>query len=329
MFAGGGGLSKGFMNAGYNLIAAFDNWKPACDLYRRNFTSHDLIECDLESKEAVSAIAAYAPNIIIGGPPCQDFSSAGKRNEGLGRADLTVSFAKIISNIRPQFFVMENVERAIKSKTLARARRIFNKAEYGLTIQVLNAALCGVPQLRKRLFVIGELNGRDNFLLDNLDSGLSDQPMSLRDFFGDQLGFTYYYRHPRSYKRRGIFSVDEPSPTIRGVNRPVPSGYKGHPGDPTTINRNIRALTTRERSLIQTFPKYFHLHGSKTDVEQIIGNAVPVKLSEYVAVALRSYILNTKNPLQFVDPIPSLLLSQSKTKSGDNEYDLQVANSRE
>ena len=63
---------------------------------------------------------------------------------------------------------------------------------------------------------------------------------------------------------------------MRGVNSPVPKGYPGHPGDPVGVTGKLRCLTTRERSLIQTYPKNFKLVGSKTDLEQIIGNAVPV-----------------------------------------------------
>ena len=67
----------------------------------------------------------------------------------------------------------------------------------------------------------------------------------------------FYYRHPRNYTRRAVFSIDEPSPTIRGVNRPIPKGYKGNRNDASKINGNVRSLTTRERSLIQTFPDDF------------------------------------------------------------------------
>ena len=209
----------------------------------------------------------------------------------MGRADLTIAFANIIKNILPSFFVMENVDRAFRSKTFSKAKNIFKKAGYGVSIKILDAGFCGVPQLRKRLFVIGQLYGPDGFLDSLLDNKLSSKPMTLRDYFGGSLGVEHYYRHPRSYKRRGIFSIDEPSPTVRGVNRPIPSGYPGHAGDPSPITDKIRPLTTKERSIIQTFPESFILDGNKTDVEQIIGNAVPVKLAEFVALRLKEYFL--------------------------------------
>ncbi len=290
LFAGGGGLSAGFKNAGFNIIAAFDNWEPAIALYKANFKDHPIVKCDLSNPRAFEEIAAFSPDIIIGGPPCQDFSSAGKRDETLGRADLTISYANIMSKIRPSFFVMENVDRAFKSKIFSQAKTIFKKAGYGVSIRILDASLCGAPQLRKRLFVIGERDGEDGFLEASLDHHLANKPMTLRNYFGNRLGIEHYYRHPRSYARRAVFSIDEPSPTVRGVNRPVPSGYPGHSGDTSPVNSNVRPLTTKERSMIQTFPQSFVLVGSKTEVEQIIGNAVPVKLAEYVATRLKEYL---------------------------------------
>ncbi|WP_270446564.1 DNA cytosine methyltransferase, partial [Anaeroglobus sp. AF13-6AC] len=118
---------------------------------------------------------------------------------------------------------------------------------------------------------------------------LADAPMSMRDYFGDSLGIDYYFRVPRSYSRRGIFSIDEPCQTIRGVDRPIPPGYPGHPSDPVEIGPQVRALTIEERSYVQTFPRDFVFQGNKTDLNQMIGNAVPVKLAEYVATALRTY----------------------------------------
>ena len=279
LFAGGGGLSLGFILSGFNVVAAFENWKPAIKLYEANF-KHPVIDMDLSKKEAIDKIAEYEPSIIIGGPPCQDFSSAGKRDESLGRSDLTVSFAEIVSTLKPYYFVMENVDRSLKSSAMNNAWNCLKKSGYGLTIKVLNASHYGVPQNRKRLFVVGELGAKDQFLSEFLDEGKAEKTMTVRDYVGNRFGITHYYRHPRSYKRRGVFSIDEPSPTVRGVNRPVPKGYLGHAGDPVQITENLRPLTTKERSLIQTYPDEFRLVGCKTDLEQIIGNAVPINLGE-------------------------------------------------
>ena len=290
LFCGCGGLSLGFQNAGYDIVAAYDNWDEAIKIYDKNF-NHNVIKRDLNDTENVDDIANFHPNIIIGGPPCQDYSSAGHRDESLGRANLTISYAEIVTKIRPQYFLMENVPTIQKSDKLATVLRMFHEAGYGITQMVLDASKCGVPQKRKRFVVIGGLGEKDGFLDGILIKGQSNKSMTLRDYFGDSLGFEYYFRVPRSYSRRGIFSIDEPSMTIRGVDRPVPKGYPGHPGDPVPLDDSIRTLTYQERSWIQTFPRDFDWgEGSKTNLNQAIGNAVPVKLAEYIANCLRTYI---------------------------------------
>ena len=290
LFAGCGGLSLGFQNSGFEIVAAFDNWQPAINVYRQNF-NHPIFEYDLSQlNNNYSVFQKYVPDVIIGGPPCQDFSSAGKRNEDLGRGDLSITFAQIVSSLRCQWFIVENVDRFNKTNKYTEFRQILKLAGYGLTEKVLDASLCGVPQKRKRFFCIGELGGEDDNLQIYLEKKLSIKSTSIRDYLGNSLGIEYYYRHPRTYQRRAIFSIDEPSPTIRGVNRPIPKNYKLHLGDVAPVTPDLRPLTTRERSYIQTFPDDFIFVGSKTDLEQMIGNAVPIKLAEYVAKCLFSYI---------------------------------------
>lgn len=290
LFAGCGGLSLGFQNAGFQIRAAFDNWKPALEVYRANF-SHEILDLDLSGIEP-TFFAQFEPQMIIGGAPCQDFSSAGKRDENTQRADLTVQFAEIVAAVRPEWFVMENVSRIIKSRILQESLMIFKNAGYGLTHTILNAQFYQVPQSRKRFFLIGKLKEEDNFLNEILAKKQSTKPMTVFDYLGADLNTEYYYRHPRSYQRRGIYSVHEPSPTIRGVNRPIPKTYVRHPQDACAPDGNVRPLTTRERGLIQTFPPDFQFFGGKTDLEQMIGNAVPVKLAEFVAECIREYKVN-------------------------------------
>ncbi|WP_414550404.1 DNA cytosine methyltransferase [Anabaena sp. CCY 0017] len=294
LFAGCGGLSLGFENSGFEIVAAFDNWLSAINVYQQNF-QHPIFQYDLSQVNSNYALFhKFLPDVIIGGPPCQDFSSAGKRNEDLGRGDLSITFAKIISGVHSQWFVMENVPRFSKSNKYKEFRQILKTAGYGLTEKVLDASLCGVPQKRKRFFCIGELGGEDEKLQPYLDANLSTKPKTIRDYLGNSLGLEYYYRHPRTYQRRAIFSIDEPSPTVRGVNRPIPKNYQQHPRDAAPVTPNSRPLTTRERSYIQTFPDDFIFAGSKTDLEQMIGNAVPVKLAEYIAKCLLMYIQDQK-----------------------------------
>ena len=292
LFCGCGGLSKGFEEAGYKIIAAFDNWDIATEVYSMNF-NHTVFKANIETLD-IEEYKKEDIDLVIGGPPCQDFSSAGKRDESLGRAELTEVFAIKVCEILPKWFVMENVERIKKSPYLLSVKETFKKNGYGLTEIVLDASLCGVPQKRKRYFLIGGLKEEDDFLKENLEKNLAKKSMTVREYFGDKLGVEHYYRHPRSYQRRAIFSIDEPSPTIRGVNRPIPSTYVFHKGDTCKDREKIRALTSEERMMLQTFPKDFKLKGTKTEVEQMIGNAVPVNLAKYVGNCLKEYI-NEKN----------------------------------
>ena len=297
-------MSLGFQKAGFNILAGFEHWDTAILCYKRNF-KHPVEDIDLSNEEhAIEIITKYNPDIIIGGPPCQDFSGAGKRIEG-ERANLTISYAKIVSKILPKYFVMENVERVTNSNAYKEARNIFKEAGYGLTEKVLDASFCGVPQKRKRFFCIGQKNGMDGFLDVLLSTNQSIFPMTVREYFENQnydITIEYYYRHPRSYQRRGIFSIDEPSPTIRGVNRPKPIKYLKHKGDPCDPE-GIRNLSFLERALIQTFPENFIWDDSPYLTEQMIGNAVPVNLARYVASCLLRFFkgdVDTLN-IRFID----------------------------
>jgi len=288
LFSGCGGMSLGFQNEGFEILAAFDNWEPAVSVYRDNF-NHPIFQSDLQTEKAKEQIAQFDADIIIGGPPCQDFSIAGKREFEGRRANLTIRFAEIVSAIKPEWFVMENVYNIEKSPILPLAVQILHNAGYGITMQVLDASRCGVPQARHRFFMIGRLNESDGFLSEALTQGLSLHKMSIHDYLGNSLQTGFYYMHPRTYLRRAVFSVHEPSATIRGINRPIPQNYKRHHADKAAIEDGVRALTTKERSYIQTFPDWFQFNGNPSDMELAIGNAVPVNLAAYVAKRVMEY----------------------------------------
>jgi DNA (cytosine-5)-methyltransferase 1 len=224
LFSGCGGLSLGMEQAGFKLVAAFDSWDIAIKSYRQNF-SHEAHTVDLAALGARSHLEQYQANIIVGGPPCQDFSSCGLRDETRGNANLTLVFANLVTTLKPHFFIMENVARFARTTTYQQARAMFKKAGYGLSEKILNANDSGVPQNRYRFFWIGECGGEDNAVAPYLNAPKRDRPLTVRDYFRHHslpLEIEHYYRHPRSYRRRAIFSIDEPSPTIRGANRPIP-----------------------------------------------------------------------------------------------------------
>ena len=291
LFCGCGGFSLGFQNAGFEIIGAFDNWKPAAETYKANFT-HPFYLMDVASWEALNIIRALKPEVIIGGPPCQDFSVCGKRNTGGARANLTLSFADIICDVKPAYFVMENVTGARDTGVYAMALKNMRSAGYGIETVILDASLCGVPQKRKRLFAIGGLNKSDiSFRLGQIIRGtLAQKPLTVREYMGAEIDFEHYYRHPRQYNSRAIFSIDEPSATIRGTNSNLAPGYKGNSQDSAPLSPSIRAINSYERARIQTFPPGFLFKGNKGEIDQQIGNAVPVNIAKFVGDALKKYI---------------------------------------
>lgn len=279
-------MSLGFQNAGFQIVAAYDNWQPAIDIYQRNF-QHPVFKKDLSTENIVPELRDFHPDMIIGGPPCQDFSIAGKREFKGERANLTLKYGQIVSEVRPKWFVMENVYNIEKSPVFNEVLSIFKSAGYGITKHVWDASYMGVPQMRRRYFVIGKLGEKDDFMLDKLLSGLSKERMTVRKYFESKpITAEFIYQHPRSYKRRAIFSVDEPLSTIRSVNRPIPSNYIFHPADKTNDLSKVHVLTSKERSLIQSFPDSFVFVGTTSSIEKAIGNAVPVKMAEFIARAI-------------------------------------------
>ena len=289
LFSGCGGLSMGFENAGFEILMALDNMPVAVEIYKKNF-DHDCQEHDLSDvPKTVEMLKGLDYDGVIGGPPCQDFSSAGPRDPMGKRANLTYSFMDTIIELQPKFFVMENVPTIKGTEILDDICERFQEVGYGLTAVILNAALCGVPQRRKRFFLIGELQSANNKFIESLSQNLAIKEMTVKDYFGDKIEFEFYYRHPRSYARRGVYTVDEPSATIRGVNRPIPPNYKKHSADKADPSKqNVHVLSSMERAQIQTFPDDFILSNIKSKDQVLIGNAVPVKLGEFVAKALKS-----------------------------------------
>ncbi|WP_181168817.1 DNA (cytosine-5-)-methyltransferase [Mesorhizobium sp. B2-4-17] len=229
LYAGAGGMGLGLRRAGFELVRAYDHMQCAVDVYNRNLGYHAVV-ADLGNVASIAPeICKLRPDMIVGGPPCQDFSPAGARVEG-ERANHTRTFALYVCAAAPAWFMMENVQRARNSSAWADAREMLKNAGYGLTQLVVNAARYGVPQKRQRLIVVGCRGERDGFLLGSIQHAAAPEPMSLRAVFDDRLG-DHVYNHPRTPGRRGVWSVDSPSPTIRNARRPQPATYEPHPND--------------------------------------------------------------------------------------------------
>ncbi len=256
-------MSLGFKRAGFEMIQAYDSWDKAVEVYRRNL-GESVWQADLKDVFRIApTLAALAPDIMIGGPPCQDFSAAGERVEG-ERAALTRAFAMLVVIVRPRWFVMENVPLAVRSQAWTDARAMLVKSGYGLTEAKLDASYYGVPQRRRRLFVVGRLGEQDGFLESSLAAARSPKPMTIRDMLGDALGDACFFQ-PRVSGNRGIWTTDGPAPTIcRSSKRPIPPNYRPHPSDsvlidagafytrPYYIGRGVRTLDEPAPAVIRT-----------------------------------------------------------------------------
>lgn len=154
LFAGAGGFSLGFERAGFHTLWAADCSAAAVETFGRNL--HGKAEC----VEIESAMRCRRPTVIIGGPPCQGFSSAGMRKTGDERNSLVAAFARIVARTRPEAFVFENVEGFLTSERGRRVHELLQPliaAGYRIHLQKINAANFGVPQHRKRVLAVGGL----------------------------------------------------------------------------------------------------------------------------------------------------------------------------
>lgn len=160
LFSGCGGLSLGFEGAGFEVISSYDSWLPAVETYGRNFR-HTAYLAELnEYSELPRSL------VIVGGPPCQGFSSAGRRQAEDERNTLVRVFANLVVSHRPMAFVFENVEGFL---TQSHGRFVVDLLEplvdagYRIHLRKVNAAHFGVPQHRKRVLAIGGLGWDPTF----------------------------------------------------------------------------------------------------------------------------------------------------------------------
>lgn len=285
----------GFEMAGVQVITANDSWDRAMETYSTNRpgTNTEMFTGPVERYEdqIIHLAKKHKTDVVFGGPPCQDFSSAGWRTGHGQRADMTTKFISLALKINPDWIVMENVNTimSIGKTHVEDTLKILKKARYTPRIGILNAVDFGVPQYRKRFFMIARRDMQDMPDFDMLVKPKKNT-VTVRKYHPKitcgRNGTKFYYRHPWSFMRRGIYSVDEPSPTIRGVNRPIPPKYRIHKDDATNDLDIVRPLTTKERAILQTFPDGYEFAGNQTEKEQQIGNSVPPLLAKAVATAI-------------------------------------------
>lgn len=169
LFAGAGGLSLGLRNAGFDILAAVDNDPAAVRTYQRNIGTH-IREADIENVDGAALLKSLSIDtgecvLLAGGPPCQGFSLQRRGSHFDERNFLVLQYVRLIEEIRPTFFLMENVGGILGrhgkhylDALLSRTR----EAGYETSVRILNAVEFGVPQFRKRAFIIGQTVERRN-----------------------------------------------------------------------------------------------------------------------------------------------------------------------
>lgn len=172
LFSGCGGMSLGFEAAGVNLIGHVEIEETANIIYNANFPNSRLLGTDvinIDDENMNSWLNTFGEiDFIIGGPPCQGFSLAGKRNPNDERNKLYHHYAKIIAGIQPKVFVMENVRLLTSMKMddnslyIDNITSTFSELGYSVTKAEINACNYGVPQDRNRLILVGVKNNVNN-----------------------------------------------------------------------------------------------------------------------------------------------------------------------
>jgi DNA (cytosine-5)-methyltransferase 1 len=164
-FCGAGGLSLGLRNAGFRVVAAFDNNPHAIRTYRRNLGNHgfeaSILDVTPDRLKSADDPPVARFDLIAGGPPCQGFSVQRRNGDEDPRNSLPLEFLKLIKAVQPPFFLFENVP-GIKKRHGEQILQAFiedaQAAHYLCRSRVLDAVNYGVPQFRKRLFIVGELS---------------------------------------------------------------------------------------------------------------------------------------------------------------------------
>lgn len=165
LFSGGGGLDIGFKKAGYDIVWANDVNEDAVNTYKANVDTNIICE-DLYKIDEKTIPSC---DVIIGGPPCQSFSLAGNRNSDDSRGRLVWRYIDILRQLQPKAFLFENVIGLLSAKNkegekiLPLLLKTFADEDYSLSYKVLNAADYGVPQLRRRLIIVGLKGFMSNF----------------------------------------------------------------------------------------------------------------------------------------------------------------------
>jgi len=183
LFCGCGGFSLGFKQAGFKVGLGVDFWADAIITFKHNFPDAAVLNVDINiiTGDSIIDLLGFTKNdidVIIGGPPCQGFSVSGKRNEDDPRNNLYKSFVRIVNDIKPKIFVLENVPglvRLFNGKAIENVLSDFTALGYKVTYEILSADNYGVPQQRRRVFLVGintkKIRNTSEFVFPNEEYG--------------------------------------------------------------------------------------------------------------------------------------------------------------
>lgn len=303
LFSGVGGMDLGFIQAGFQVVWANDNYPDAVATYRRNIGDH-IVERNILDIESCHFPKS---DVIIGGFPCQGFSVANtQRSKQDGRNKLYLEFVRVLSITMPKVFVAENVPGILSLERGAVIKTIisdFSDVGYNVLYKVLNAADYGVPQLRRRVFIVGvrkDVVYESDLIWPKKTHADPSVPntLSLHEWIrvGDALShlpdpspdceisnhnsFSKYKLRFNGYLGHRTIDANSPAPTVTGRG-----DMKGgvvvmhHPS-------NTRRMTPRETAIVQGFPDDFAFSGTNSSVYRQVANAVPPPLAKSVALAL-------------------------------------------
>lgn len=302
LFTGCGGSDAGVIRAGFDVIMSNDILPYARDVYLANHTETDYVLGN------VSQITKFPKaELLVGCYPCQGFSQGGSRKADAKINTLYLEFARALNKIKPKAFIVENVSGMVRSNfrhLLDDQFKVFTDAGYKVVASVLNAADYGVPQERKRIFIVGirkSIKAEYQFPVATHGISLPTQYRTINDAIADMpawpagefydLDFHWYYM---SRNRRR--SWDEPSKTIVANPRHMPL----HPMSPPLekIEHDVwrfvhegpaRRFSYREAARLQGFGDLVFPDTEKGTLDMrytVVGNAVPPPLFEAVANSL-------------------------------------------
>lgn len=302
LFCGCGGMTKGLTEAGLNVIAGIDIWDKAVESYNQNFT-HKAYCADLTQLSPERFNQEHRPppiDIIVGGPPCQSFSIAGKRDKNDPRNALFMEYVKYLDYFRPKAFLMENVIGMLSKKT-ANGENVIDiimenlNRNYNCVISKLYASDFEVPQNRRRVIIIGirkDLNilpKEPKPVIESIHQRipvknilLPKETVDASHFLSEKAIQGIHNKKIKS-KERGLgFGAQFLDPEKPSYTIPARYWKDGYDALVQYNDREIRRLTIQELKRIQSFPDDYKIVGSKKDIIMQIGNAVACRFAYHL-----------------------------------------------